>query len=257
MEEESQTQPNAALLIIGNEILSGKIRDENTPFLAEQLFGLGWKLREISVVGDVQEDIVETIQRLAERHEHVFTSGGVGPTHDDITLEAIALATGKKLVLSPMLERLVKKYYKAEVLTPAQQRLAMIPEGSMLHYGPDSLYPQMVVDNIYPLPGIPSLFRKKFEELKSLWPAVAAARRHCFKMIAMETELAAVLGALAEEHQEVSLGSYPTEKSGIWHLELVMESRNTDALEAAAEALRKVLGGRNIEWQENMAGQTS
>ena len=114
-----------------------------------------------------------------------------------------------------------------------------------------------MVDNIYPLPGIPSLFRKKFEELKSLWPAVAAARRHCFKMIAMETELAAVLGALAEEHQEVSLGSYPTEKSGIWHLELVMESRNTDALEAAAEALRKGLGGRNIEWQENMAGQTS
>lgn len=251
------TPPSAALLVIGNEILSGKVRDENTPFLAKELFQLGWNFSEIAFVGDVEQQIVETLGRFSERYDHVFTSGGVGPTHDDITLQAIAQATERKLVLSPMLERLVKKYYKADILTPAQQRLAMIPEGSVLHYGPDSLYPQMVVENIYPLPGIPNLFRKKFHELKSLWPTVVAPCRHCFEMIAMETELAAVLGALAQEHEEVSLGSYPTERSGVWHLELVLESRKAPALKLAVEALRKVLGGREIEWNEKVAEPAS
>jgi molybdenum cofactor synthesis domain-containing protein len=248
--ETPQTPPGAALLVIGNEILSGKVRDENTPFLAQELFDLGWAFREVSIVGDVQEDIVENLKRLLARHEYVFTSGGVGPTHDDITLQSIALATGRRLVLSPMLERLIKKYYKSDVLTPAQQRLAMIPEGSVLHYGPDSIYPQMVVDRVYPLPGIPDLFRRKFQELKSLWPEVDKPLRHCFKMIAMETDLAAPLGALAQEHPDVSVGSYPTEKVGIWHLELVLESRKHDALDEAVDALRRVLDGREISWQE-------
>lgn len=247
--------PTAALLVIGNEILSGKVQDENIQFLAQQLFDLGWEFKEICVVGDVQKDIVEAIQRLLQRHDHLFTSGGVGPTHDDITLDSVALALDLKIVLSPMLEKILKSYYKTECLSPAQQRLAMIPEGATLHYGPDSVYPQMVVDRVYPLPGIPGLFRKKFQELKSLWPEISPRKRRCFKMIAMETDLAAVLGALAEEHSEVSLGSYPTEVDAIWHLELVLESRNEPALEAASEALRSVLQGRELVWNEWICGQ--
>lgn len=248
---EVVTPPSAALLVIGNEILSGKVHDENTHFLACRLFELGWDFREVSVVGDVQSDIVESLQRLRARYDHVFTSGGVGPTHDDITLEAVALAVGRKIVVSPLLERILMNYYRCEALTPAQQRLAMIPEGATLHYGPDSIYPQMVIDNVYPLPGIPELFRKKFLELLSLWPEVEAPRRRLsFQMVAMETELAAVLGALAEEHADVSLGSYPQEKEGVWHLELVLESRSPTALESAGAALRAVLGGRGIAWSE-------
>jgi molybdenum cofactor synthesis domain-containing protein len=242
--------PTAALLVIGNEILSGKVRDENIHFLAEELFGLGWQLKEIAVVGDVQSEIVRTLKRLHSDYDHIFTSGGVGPTHDDITLESIALGLGRKLVLSPMLERFLKKHYKTDMLTPTQQRLAMICEGSTLHYGPDSLYPQIVVDRVYPLPGIPEFFRKKFHELKTLWPAVPRPGRRCFQFVAQETDMAAALGAIAEEHPEVSLGSYPSELEGVWHLELVLESRDSDALDAASRSLRSVLKGREKNWKE-------
>lgn len=243
--------PKAALLVIGNEILSGKVRDENIGFLADQLFQMGWKFREVSIVGDVQEDIVITLSRLLETNDYVFTSGGVGPTHDDITLDSIAKALGKRLVLSPILERLLKKFYGTEILTPAQQRLALVVEGSTLHYGDDSLYPQMVIDRVYPLPGIPELFRKKFQELKSLWPEISPPARHCFRMVAMETELAASLQALADEYAQVTLGSYPTEREGEWHLELVLESRCRKSLEEACRALRGVLGNRDISFQED------
>jgi molybdenum cofactor synthesis domain-containing protein len=246
--------PIACLLVIGNEILSGKVQDENTPHLARELFGMGWELREVAVVGDVKEDIISNLKRLLSRCDHLFTSGGVGPTHDDITLQAISEAVDRKLVVSPLLERIVKKYYRTDLLTPAQQRLAMVPEGSTLHHGPDSLYPQVVVERVYPLPGIPSLFKKKFEELKSLWPEVEGRARHCFKMVAMETDLAALLGALAEDFPQVSLGSYPTEVDGVWHLELVLESRQKEALQTAAQALRKVLQGRQLSWNESRDG---
>ena len=242
--------PTAALLVIGNEILSGKVQDVNTHYLASELFGLGWELQEVAVVGDVQQQIVDTLKRLHSQYDHIFTSGGVGPTHDDITLESIGLALDRKVVVSPMLEKFLKLHYKTDLLAPAQQRLAWICEGSTLHYGPESLYPQVVVDRVYPLPGIPELFRKKFEELKTLWPAVARPGRRCFQFIAVETDMAAALGAVAEEHPDVSLGSYPTDKDGVWHLELVLESRDSDALDAASQALRQVLKGREMSWKE-------
>lgn len=249
-EDQFKIPPRAALLVVGNEILSGKVRDENISFLAIQMFELGWTLGEVTVVGDIEADIVEHLRRLRQRFDFVFTSGGVGPTHDDITLQAVALATGRPLVSSPMLEKLIKRFYKTDVLTPAQRRLAMIPEGATLHYGPEAAYPQMVVDNVYPLPGIPDLFRRKFLELRSLWPQVEPPSRHCFKMIAMETDLAAVLGAIASEHESVSVGSYPTEQGGVWHLELVLESRDPEALQLCTQALRNVLKNREISWQE-------
>lgn len=249
--DQPSSPPKAGFLVIGNEILSGKVRDENIHFLAHQLFEMGWYFREVCVVGDVRQDIIDTLQRMLQNNDYVFTSGGVGPTHDDITLEAIGAALDRRLVLSPVLERLIKKFYQQEILSPAQQRLAMIPEGSTLHYGADSIYPQMVVDRVYPLPGIPDLFRKKFQQLKSLWPALPPKCRQCFQMVAMETDLAALLQALADEHSGVSLGSYPTEKNGVWHLELVLESRDPIALESASGSLRKVLEGRAIEWQES------
>ncbi|MCA9779572.1 MAG: competence/damage-inducible protein A [Candidatus Eremiobacteraeota bacterium] len=242
--------PSAALLVIGNEILSGKVHDVNTHFLARELFELGWELKEVAVVGDVQPHIVETLKRLHSHYDHIFTSGGVGPTHDDITLESIGLALDRRIVVSPMLEKILKVYYKTDLLTPAQQRLAWICEGSTLHYGPDSLYPQVVVDRVYPLPGIPELFRKKFQELKTLWPAVSRPGRRCFQFIAVETDMAAALSAVAEEHPAVTLGSYPREEDGVWHLELVLESRDSEALDAASHVLRQVLQGREMSWKE-------
>ncbi len=237
-----QTIISAALVVIGNEILSGKVQETNAGYLARELFAMGWELKEIAVVPDDNETVVSTLQRLSAQVDHLFTSGGVGPTHDDITLAAVAQATDRKLVVSPVLERLLKRFYKVEFLTPSQQRLAIIPEGSTLHYGEASKYPQMVVDNIYPLPGIPELFRKKFEELKELWPPSEACGRRCLKLEALETDVAESVAAIAAQFPSVSLGSYPSQRDGVWHLELVLESRDLEALEEACQALGEALG---------------
>jgi len=150
---EQATKPvTAALVIIGNEILSGKVEEANARYLAQELFVMGWHLMEIAVVPDHHQTVVQSVRRLAAIFDHVFTSGGVGPTHDDITLDAVAEAMGKQLVVSPVLELLLRKFYGVELLTPSQARLAMVPEGAVLHYGQASQYPQMMVDNVYPLP---------------------------------------------------------------------------------------------------------
>ena len=232
----------AALVVIGNEILSGKVQEANIQYLAQEIFSLGWHLKEISVVPDEHQVVVNTVRRLSQAYHHVFTSGGVGPTHDDITLAAVAEATGKRLVLSPVLERLLQRFYGVEILSPSQQRLALVPEGSVLHYGTASEYPQMVVNNVYPLPGIPDLFRKKFDELKELWPPSSPRERRCLNLVAMETDLAELLAGVANDHPDVQLGSYPTFKEGEWHLELVLESADLEQLEKALAVLSQALG---------------
>ncbi len=246
MEVEKPETVTAALIIIGNEILSGKVEEANARYLAQELFALGWHLKEIAVVPDERALVVESIRRLAATYDHVFTSGGVGPTHDDITLAAVAEAMERPLVVSSVLERLLQKFYGVQLLTPSQQRLAFVPEGAVLHYGSASQYPQMMVDNVYPLPGIPDLFRKKFAELKELWPPAAPRERRCLNLVAMETELADLLAAVAEEHPEVQLGSYPTLKDGEWHLELVLESTDSAQLAKALDILTRTLGVESV-----------
>jgi molybdenum cofactor synthesis domain-containing protein len=240
--EQAARPVTAALVIIGNEILSGKVEEANGRFLAQELFAMGWHLREIAVVPDQHSAVVQTIRRLAGSFDHVFTSGGVGPTHDDITLAAVAEAMARPLVVSPVLELLLRKFYGVELLTPSQQRLAMVPEGAVLHYGESSQYPQMMVDNVYPLPGIPELFRRKFQELKELWPAEAPRHRRCLNLVAMETDLAELLSRVADGHPAVQLGSYPTCREGVWHLELVLESSDGEQLERALSVLVEALG---------------
>ena len=241
--EQTTSQPiTAALVIIGNEILSGKVEEANARFLAQELFSLGWHLKEIAVVPDEPSMVISALRRLSAAYDHVFTSGGVGPTHDDITVAAVAEAMGRPLVVSPVLERLLQKFYGVELLTPSQQRLAFVPEGAVLHYGSAAAYPQMMIDNVYPLPGIPDLFRKKFAELKELWPPATPRERRCIQLVAMETDLAELLSAVAQDHPEVQLGSYPTFKEGEWHLELVLESADAVALAKALEVLTRALG---------------
>ncbi len=240
--EEKPKPITAALAIIGNEILSGKVEESNGRFLAQELFALGWHLREVAVVPDEHQVVVDTVRRLSQTYDHVFTSGGIGPTHDDITLAAVAKAMDRELVVSSVLERLLQRFYGVELLTPSQQRLAFVPEGAVLHYGSASQYPQMMVGNVYPLPGIPELFRKKFAELKELWPPAPPRERRSLHLVAMETDLADLLSAVAQEYPEVQLGSYPTYKDAEWHLELVLESSDRPQLEKALEILSKALG---------------
>ena len=153
----------SALVVIGNEILSGKIVDTNTPFLIAELRSLGVELAEIAVVPDEVARIAEAVARVASRSEHVFTSGGVGPTHDDVTMEGVAAAFAVPVIRHPRLEALLRGYYDAQKLPleEANLRMADVPEGATLLEGPDLRWPVVAMRNVYVLPGIPEIFRRK------------------------------------------------------------------------------------------------
>ena len=159
------TVSTAAALIIGNEILSGKTEDTNTPFLARELRALGVTLSRVVVVPDEEAVIRDEVRALSGGYDCVFTSGGVGPTHDDVTLRAVAAAFERELVTNPDLERAIREHFDV-VRTPAAMRMAEVPAGAEMVYGDGLWIPVVLVDNVYVLPGLPPIFRKKVVALR-------------------------------------------------------------------------------------------
>lgn len=232
--------PTAGLVIIGNELLSGRVPDENTPFLTRRLYELGVEVREIRVVADEMDTIATAVREASERFDFVFTSGGIGPTHDDLTIPAVAMALNRKVVSSPGLERLLKQYYGVDELTLAQGRLAEIPEGAELIYPEGTDYPQVVLGNVYIFPGIPSLLRKKFELIASLFEGEPLHFRK-LEMEVSETDIAGVVSAAAERFPAVRIGSYPRHLGNRWEVELTFEARDLELLEEALRYLQEQL----------------
>jgi len=192
----------AGIIIIGDEILSGKFADENAQLLIGELRQLGVELRRIAVIPDDLDDIADTVCRFSERFDYVFTSGGVGPTHDDLTMAAIARAFGTQVVIAPQIERMLRDYW-GESLQEANLRLARVPEGAEL-VPEGAKWPAVKYRNIYMLPGVPALFKKKFDSIRERF------RRAPF--------------------QEVRLHCLEGEGSLVPHLEAVVPELNTQAV---------------------------
>ena len=230
----------ACLIIIGNEILTGRVVDENTPFLTRRLTELGVEVREVRILPDELEVISQAVSRASAEHTYVLTSGGIGPTHDDLTIDAVAHAFGRQVVTSPGLEKLLKVYYKVDELTLAQNRLASIPEGAELIYPEGANYPQVVIANVYIFPGIPDLLRKKFELISYLFegPPSFEAR---LMFVAHETDIAGLLQDVAKDNPGVRIGSYPKYLEGVWKVELVLESRQPGEVERVQALLSSEL----------------
>lgn len=210
--------------------------DRNTPYLTRRLRELGVEVRRIEVVADETPEIVRAVRAASAAFDYVFTSGGVGPTPDDVTMPAVAQALERRIVRSPALERLLLEYYKVDELTVAQGRLADIPEGAELIYSHESPYPQLVVGNVYVFPGVPELLVRKFEQVAPLLKGEPIHSR-TLETPRLETELAPLLISLGERHPQVRFGSYPSPDK----VELVLESREEAALELAFESLRRLL----------------
>ncbi len=201
---------SASLVVIGNEILSGKIVDTNTPFLISELRSLGVALREIVVVPDEVDRIAEALRRVAPRSDYVFTSGGVGPTHDDVTMEGIAAAFSVPVVRHARLEALLRGYYELQKLPllEANLRMADVPQGADLLEGPDLRWPVVRMQNIYILPGIPEIFRRKFVALRERFRDTPFVLRKVY-VLCEEGQIAADLTAVAAAFPDVAIGSYP------------------------------------------------
>ena len=227
--------PSAGLLVIGNEILSGKIVDTNSPFLAGQLRELGVDLERILVIPDVVDTIAEETRRFSEAYYHVFTSGGIGPTHDDVTMEAIAQAFDRRLVLDDQICARIERTQQ-EPLNDAMKKMAFMPEGASVIDVSDLWFPVIVLENVHILPGIPQLFEKKFNSIRDRFAGVPIHLKRIF-VTRQESEIAEDLHALLREFSELMLGSYPRIGEPDYRVMLTLESRDADYLKRAAEAL--------------------
>jgi molybdenum cofactor synthesis domain-containing protein len=240
-------EPTAALVVIGNEVLSAKVEDENGPWAARRLRELGVRLLAIHVVADRTEEIVGALEAERHRAGWVFTSGGVGPTHDDITMAAVAAALGRPLIRLGPLEEAIRTLHRRRhggAEPPAVAlRMADVPEGTRLLGDPE--YPTPVVENVVMLPGPPRFFRYQFEQLSPF------LQGEPFRMAAVylsvgEERFAAALGKVATDHPAVEIGSYPRFDEGADHrVRVTIESRD---LERVGEALRALLLALPREW---------
>jgi len=236
----------AAVVIIGNEVLSGRVRDANLPFLARELKALGIRLREARVIADRREAIVEALRALCPRHDYVFTTGGIGPTHDDVTAEAVAAAFGVELVRNPEAVAILERHYGDEI-NPARLRMANTPAGAELLDNPVSRAPGFRVENCYVLPGVPRILQAIFDGFKHRLAGGAVLASRTVTAELAESLVAEGLAAVQERHPEAEIGSYPHLRRGRFATAVVVRAADPGLLEAASAEVVELLRGLGAE----------
>src|SRR5271156_6671752 len=236
----------ACVLIIGNEILSGRTQDANLAFLAQGLNEIGIRLREARVIPDDSDVIVATVNEGRRTFDYVFTTGGIGPTHDDITAQCVADAFGVALIVHPEAKRLLETHYPPGQLNDARLRMAMVPEGAILLPNPISRAPGFQIGNVFVLPGVPSIMQGIFEQLKHRLVGGTKMLSRSVSCHLAEGTLAKDLGALQLRYLDLEIGSYPYFRRGDFGVTLVLRGTEKVRLAAAVEdlnALIRTLGG--------------
>ena len=229
----------AAAIIIGDEILSGKVRDANAAPLIDLCAEMGIDLQRISYISDQEEDIIAEVRHCSGKYDAVVTSGGVGPTHDDRTVNAIAQAFNVDVVLHPELEKMIRAWW-GDRFTEAALRIGEVPEGSRLIYSNDGLIPLVEFKNVYIFPGIPRLFKAKIVALRDV--LVGSARyRSCLYLSPDESAVADRLTAVDAACPEVKIGSYPRSEGEDHRVWVTFESSDPAELDAAVDRMLEVL----------------
>ncbi len=221
----------AGIVLIGNEILSGKINDANAAYLCRELRALGVEVRKISVIPDELEPIRQEVAQFAAAYDYVFTSGGVGPTHDDVTVEGVSQAMGVAVARDARLVTLLEGFYRGN-LNAARLKMAEIPEGSELLAGDSLTFPAIVIRNVYVLPGVPEIFRQKFEAIKERFREEPFYLKSVFVRIG-EGALADFLNDLLKVYPLLMLGSYPELSHPDYKVKVTLESKDRAYLEQA------------------------
>jgi molybdenum cofactor synthesis domain-containing protein len=229
----------AAAVVIGNEILSGKVVDSNSHFLATELRVVGVSLRRIAVVEDDLDDIGREVDACRTAYDLVFTSGGVGPTHDDITIAGIARALGRAVVRHPMIEEKLRGFY-GDKINEARLKMAEVPEGAELITDVSLNFPTIKIENIYILPGIPEIFRQKVTSLKARFAGVPYRLKVIYTS-AGEGTIAEHLNDTMRAFPDLMLGSYPKIGHPEYSVKVTLESKDAQYVERAFEHLMRVL----------------
>ena len=247
MTDAEKKQPTAAMVVIGDEILSGRTQDKNAHRLAQTMEEIGVRLAEVRIVSDIQEAIVEAVNALRARNDYVFTSGGIGPTHDDITADAIAAAFGAPIDVRDDARAILASYYPDGQLTDARLRMARIPDGAALIDNPVSGAPGFRLGNVHVMAGVPAIFNAMLDGLKEGLVGGPRTLTRVLRIHLPESRLAPGLAAIDAAHDGLSIGVYPYYLAGSGPgATVVLRSIDAAALESAATAvanLAKTLGG--------------
>ena len=239
MDTATKSLPTAGIVVIGNEILSGKIADTNSPFLCRELSFLGIRLERLITIPDEFELIGHVTREYSEQYTWVYTSGGIGPTHDDLTIPAIAAGFGVAVMRHPRLEANIRAHY-GNRLTEDHLLMAQVPEGAELIEIDGMHYPQVQFRNIFIFPGVPQLLQYKFNAIKARFRARPIVLREIF-MNADEGTIAACLRATAERYGDVLIGSYPNFFNKDYSVKVTLEGQRRETVEAALAELNSRL----------------
>ncbi len=237
--------PTAGILVIGNEILSGKVVDTNSPYLCRELRQLGVDVERIVTIPDGVEVIAEHVKAMSQTYDFVFTSGGIGPTHDDVTIEGVAAAFGRPIEHSESIAGRIERASGKEP-TSSQMKMAQVPTGATLLDAGDLWFPLVIVENVYILPGIPELLRKKFESARDRFRGVPFVLKRVY-VTQMESEIAEHLNALLEQFPALMLGSYPRIQQESFRVMLTLESRDAGYVQRALDSLLDRLPAEAIQ----------
>jgi len=241
------TKVNAAILIIGNEILSGRTQDTNTSTLANWLNSIGVKVNKVRVIPDVEKKIIVTLKELKKENNYVFTTGGIGPTHDDITAESVSKAFGLKYEIHKEAYKILEAYYKPGEFNEGRQKMVWMPEKAELILNPTSGAPGFSVENVFCLPGVPSILKSMLGGLKNRIVGGEPILSHTISLRTVESEIANSLSKVQDKNKDVEIGSYPFFHAGKLGVSIVIRSENQSKIDICNLQILNFIKEKKIE----------
>ena len=245
--EKVNKKVNAVIVVIGNEILSGRTQDVNIVYLSKWLNELGVKVEEVRVIPDVENSIVHTINEVRKNFTYVFTTGGIGPTHDDITSRSIAKAFNLSYGYHKEAYEILEKYYKPGEFNDGRKKMAKMPDKASLIYNPSSGAPGFIVENVYCLPGVPSILKSMVDGIKNNIKGGKKILSETISVNTVESEIAKPLEDVQNNFSNVEIGSYPFFKSGIVGVSIVMRSTEKNQIKDCAKQIQNFIQQKKIK----------
>ena len=241
------TKVNAAILIIGNEILSGRTQDTNTSTLATWLNSIGVKVEEVRVIPDIEKKIIDTLNLLKSNYGYVFTTGGIGPTHDDITAESVSKTFGLKYQIHEEAFKILEAYYKPGEFNEGRQKMVWMPENANLILNPTSGAPGFNVENVFCLPGVPSILKSMLGGLTNKIVGGEPILSLTISLRTVESEIANSLTKVQDDNQDLEIGSYPFFQAGKLGVSIVIRSEDQTKIDNCNSQILKFVNEKKIE----------
>ena len=238
---------NAAILIIGNEILSGRTQDTNTSTIAVWLNSIGVRVNEVRVIPDIESTIIDTVNHLRKVNDYVFTTGGIGPTHDDITAQSISKAFKLEYEIHKEAFKILEDYYKVGEFNDGRQKMVWMPRNANLILNPTSGAPGFNIENVFSLPGVPSILKSMLGGLTNSIVGGEPILSHTISLRTVESEIAKSLTDVQDNNKDIEIGSYPFFQAGKLGVSIIIRSEDQSKINKCSEEILKFIKKKNIE----------